>query len=114
MTPFTTILATTVMISLGGGPPAPQPNVDVNSPAAHALLAGLRAAGITYSRADQVVMAAQAVCRMAADGKSASEIGTEVATGNAGLTEDDVTKFVALAEQSYCPPPAPQEGAGGG
>lgn len=107
MATLITAVAATVLISLGGGPPPPPPSIDVDSPAAVALFEGLRESGIAFSRPEQVVSAAQAVCRLGAEGKSDEEILGNVAENNRGLTEEDVTTFATLARQSYCPPDAP-------
>ncbi|HEU0190463.1 MAG TPA: DUF732 domain-containing protein [Mycobacterium sp.] len=98
----------------GGGAPPGGPTgdkgPDINSEAAQSVLSAMRAAGIRYTRPDQVVAAAEAVCKLAGDGKSGPEIVTNLANNNPGLTEDDAAKFVAIAERSYCPPqPAPSD-----
>lgn len=123
MKPLLALLGAAVMISLagpaygnGGGAPPGDPNggaaPDVNSEAAQSFLAALRAAGITYSRADQAIIAAEAVCKLVGDGKSGPEVLKIIVNRNPGLTEDHAAKFLAMAERSYCPqqlaPSAPE------
>jgi hypothetical protein len=68
-----------------------------------AFLDTLAAAGISYSRADLAIGAAEVVCRLAHVGKSGPEIVTILQNGNPDLTAEHAGQFIAIAERSYCP-----------
>lgn len=79
-----------------------------------AFLAALRAAGITYSRADQAITSAKVVCGLIAGGKPSPEVLAALTARNPGLTTERGTQFVGIAARSYCPDQLVPTGARGG
>lgn len=67
------------------------------------FLDSLRAAGITYTNADQVISAGQAVCGLVGRGEPGLEVITDLKANNPGFTTDGAAKFAAIAARSYCP-----------
>ncbi|KLO31347.1 hypothetical protein ABW16_00260 [Mycolicibacter heraklionensis] len=68
-----------------------------------AFLVSLRAAGITYTNADQAIITAKLVCGLIAEGKPSPEVLEGLKARNPGLTTEHGTQFVGIAAQSYCP-----------
>jgi len=68
-----------------------------------AFLAELRQVGVTYPDPDKAVAAAKSVCQLVDDGKSVSEIITELRNRNQSFQGTSAAKFTALAAAHYCP-----------
>ena len=67
------------------------------------FLAELRQVGLSYQDPDNAVTAAKSVCQLADDGKSATEIITELRNRNPSFQGTSAAKFTALAAAHYCP-----------
>ena len=67
------------------------------------FLAELRQVGLTYQDPDNAVAAAKSVCQLVDDGKSATEIITELRNRNPSFQGAAAAKFTALAAAHYCP-----------
>lgn len=76
-----------------------------------AFLVSLRAAGITYTNADQAIITAKLVCGLIAEGKPSPEVLEGLKARNPGLTTEHGTQFVGIAAQSYCPDQLVRNGA---
>ena len=68
-----------------------------------AFLAELQQVGLTYQDPDKAVAAAKSVCQLVDDGKSVSEIITELRNRNQSFQGTSAAKFTALAAAHYCP-----------
>jgi hypothetical protein len=100
------------------------------------FLAGLNNAGITYQGGSDAIGIGRHACQLMDQGHSEADVIKGVTEQNSGFTTDGATKFVQIAENTFCPqhiggavqappprPPAPQQqtydwwgggGAGGG
>ena len=67
------------------------------------FLAELRQVGLSYQDPDNAVAAAKSVCQLVDDGKSATEIITELRNRNPSFQGTAAAKFTALAAAHYCP-----------
>jgi Protein of unknown function (DUF732) len=68
-----------------------------------AFLAELQQVGVTYQDPNKAVAAAKSVCQLVDDGKSVSEIITELRNRNQSFQGTSAAKFTALAAAHYCP-----------
>src|ERR1700757_2724223 len=68
-----------------------------------AFLAELQQVGVTYQDPNKAVAAAKSVCQLVDDGKSVSEIITELRNRNPSFQGTSAAKFTALAAAHYCP-----------
>jgi hypothetical protein len=67
------------------------------------FLAELRQVGVSYYDPENAVTAAKSVCQLVDDGKSVSEIITELRNRNPSFQGTSAAKFTALAAAHYCP-----------
>lgn len=67
------------------------------------FLAELRQVGLSYQDPDNAVAAGKSVCQLVDDGKSATEIITELRNRNPSFQGTAAAKFTALAAAHYCP-----------
>jgi hypothetical protein len=88
------------------------------------FLAGLNNAGITYQGGSDAIGIGQRACQLMDQGHSEADVIKGMTEQNSGFTTDGATKFVQIAENTFCPqhiggaaqapppPPAPQRSAG--
>lgn len=67
------------------------------------FLNSLKAAGITYTNADQVIGAGRAVCGLVGRGEPGLEVISDLKTNNPGFSTDGAARFAAIAAHAYCP-----------
>jgi hypothetical protein len=67
------------------------------------FLAGLNNAGITYQGGSDAIGIGRHACQLMDQGHSEADVIKGVTEQNSGFTTDGATKFVQIAENTFCP-----------
>ena len=67
------------------------------------FLAGLNNAGITYQSGPDAIGTGQRACQLMDQGHSEADVVKGMTEQNSGFTTDGATKFVQIAENTFCP-----------